>query len=376
MHIVLDARMYGAKQTSGIGLYVQRLTEQLFELDTKNRYTLLLNKAGRDIFQAARAGVNVVPADFGWYSYAEQINIPLILKKIKYDVYHCPHFNLPLLVNRNAVVTIHDLTPKFFPGPRVRHSLIRKIGYETTVRHALAASKKIIAVSDFTKEMITAHYPKVAPKKITVIQQGIDSWYQPVTDVTRRENVKKKYGITDGFILYVGVWRDHKNIETLVGAYEQLPTHLWQRYQLVLAGRPDKNYPEIQKRVSGSRVRNRIITPGFIDQKDLPALYSEAAVFVLPSFIEGFGLVAGEAAACGTPVIASETSAVTEVLGDAAFYFNPHDPTTLRRKIELVLTSPDQLQAMVAQSRLAIAKFTWRRTAQDTLGLYQSVASR
>ena len=75
-------------------------------------------------------------------------------------------------------------------------------------------------------------------------------------------------------------------------------------------------------------------------------------------------------------MIASETSAVTEVLGDAAFYFNPHDPTTLRRKIELVLTSPDQLQAMVAQSRLAIAKFTWRRTAQDTLGLYQSVASR
>src|SRR3989344_7896067 len=376
MHIVIDARMYGAKQTSGIGRYVQRLTEQLFELDKKNQYSLLLNQAGRDTFQSPRADIKVVPADFGWYSFAEQINIPRILKKTKYDVYHCPHFNLPLRVHHDTVVTIHDLTPKFFPGPRVSRSLVRKIGYKVTVRHALTASKKIIAVSNFTKEMITKNYPKVEPEKITVIQHGIDSRYRPVTDVSVREQIKKKYGITSRYILYVGVWRDHKNIETLVSAYEPLASNLKQQYQLVLAGQADQNYPEIKKRVSASPARDRIITPGFIDQNDLPALYSEAAVFVLPSFIEGFGLVAGGAAACGPPGVASETSAVTEVLGDAAFYFNPHDPTTLRRKIELVLTSPDQLQAMVAQSRLAIAKFTWRRTAQDTLGLYQSVASR
>jgi glycosyltransferase involved in cell wall biosynthesis len=183
------------------------------------------------------------------------------------------------------------------------------------------------------------------------------------------------HGISKPFLLYIGVWRDHKNIPGLVKAFELLRKRGID-CQLVLGGNPDPRYPEVIAAVEDSTERDNIILPGFISEQDLPVLYSAAAVFVLPSFAEGFGLVAIEAAACGTPVAASESTSLPEVMGQAARYFDPRRPDAMADVIEPLL-SDQKIRSEIIQAGITkAATYTWEACARQTLAAYQKASSK
>lgn len=364
MKICIDGRMLGAKNTTGIGVYIEKLLENLTKIDTKNSYSILLGPHNFDDVNNPK--VEKILVKSRWYSYFEQLEIPKILYKNKFDLVHFPQFNTPLLYKKKFVTTIHDLTPLYFPGPKVKKSLVRKIAFNKVLNNSLKNSKKIITVSNFTKNEMVKKFN--APEdKIKVTYLGFENNFTKTVD----PEVLNKYKIAKDYIFYLGVFRDHKNLPTLISAFNEIKKE--KDVQLVLGGSLDDRYPEVKQAIDSSPHKKDIVVTDFIPNEDLSAIYSQALLFVLPSFMEGFGLVALEALACQTPVVASNSSCLPEVLGDSAFYFNPEKANELSEQIIKLVNNENLRQDLISRGLEVIQKYNWQECAKQTLAVYESV---
>ncbi|MBN1779466.1 MAG: glycosyltransferase family 4 protein [Candidatus Buchananbacteria bacterium] len=373
MKIGIDARMYGAKNATGIGVYIENLIKNLLAIDQQNQYHLFLKEPEFSQLQFSSQNVIKVKADFPWYSYAEQFKLPKLIKAQKLDLMHFPHFNVPIFYSKPYVLTIHDITPRFFPGPLVKRSAWRKMAYNLVFTTGLRRAKKIISISNHTADNLKKYF-KFNHNKIEIIYPGVTLAGESSADLSK-ETVLQKYGISKPYIFYLGVWRDHKNLPTLISAFEKLKKDYQFDCQLVLGGQADERFSEIQEKISSCEFKSDIVTPGFIDKKDLPILYGSALSFVLPSFEEGFGLVAVESIFYGTPVIASNTTSVPEILGDGGLYFNPDKPTELAELINKIRFDSSLAAKLVENGRQKIFQFNWQKTATKTLAVYNTAYS-
>lgn len=364
--IGIDARMYGAGQT-GIGTYIACLTEHLFRLDTENRYVMFMLEPEYSRYNPP-VNVRKVRVASPWYSWREQLHLPFYLLRERVDLLHVPHFNSPILYFGKTVVTIHDLTPRFFPGHKM-NSFVRRLGFGLVFDAAVKKASRIIAVSHATKNEIL-RFHNVKSEKIAVIHEGIKPFSE---SGPTREAVLAKYGITRPFIFYVGVWRNHKNLVGLLKAFSFLKKRFGDNLLLVVGGREDPHYPEVRGNASSLGLSQNIIYPGFIPEDELSVFFRSASAFVLPSFSEGFGFVALEAASLGTPVVASHIPALKEVLGDGALYFDPNDPRDIAEKIERVLLDKELKKALISRGARRVEKYTWRDSARKTIEVYLSV---
>ncbi|MFC1598713.1 glycosyltransferase family 4 protein [Patescibacteria group bacterium] len=370
MKIGIDARMYGKAQ-SGIGNYIQQITAKIFELDKDNDYYIFLLEPVYSQFQPPHNKIHKIKADSPWYSYSEQTKFLQQLLKYKLDLMHFPHFNAPIFYNRSRIHTIHDITPKFFPGHKQK-SAWRKFAYNLTLKTGLRKSKKIIASSQATKNDIIKHF-NVNPAKIEVILLGTEDHFHVVQNYDKIKEIKAKYKISKPFVFFVSVWRNHKNFEGLIKAFEILKSQYKLDYQLVLGGQADPNYPNINEAIANSAYKEDIITTGFIADKDLPAIYSAAEIFVIPSFYEGFGLIGLEAMACGTPVVSSEVTSLPEIMGEAALYFDPNNHQQMAETINKVLTDQQLKDLLIDKGFNQVKKYSWQKCAQQILKLYQDI---
>jgi len=248
-------------------------------------------------------------------------------------------------------------------------SKFRKWGYDKVFRSTVSKASKIIAVSNNTKNEIVKTFC-VPENKIKVIYEGVDERLKIIENDAIIKEVKQHYGITKPFIFYVGVWRNHKNLEGLISAFEKLKIDHKIPHQLVLGGQEDPHYPNIRETINKSSVKTDIITPGFISDEDLPKLYNACEVFVVPSFIEGFGLIGIEAQKCGAPVISTNTSSMPEVLQDAAIYFNPYNIDEMATRISQVLHNQDLRKNLREKGRENVNRFSWHACAKQTIKLY------
>ncbi|MFA6410603.1 MAG: glycosyltransferase family 1 protein [Candidatus Buchananbacteria bacterium] len=371
MKIVIDARMYGAQSTTGIGAYIKNLTDQLFLIDQKNEYVLLMKEPAYSEFIVPNLRIKKIKVDIPWYSLSEQIKLPWILLRQKADLVHFPHFNASIFYPKKFIVTIHDITPKFFPGPLAKKRLIRKWGYDFIFKTTLKRADKIIAISEHTKKNLIDNF-SVNKDKIITTYLGVSPEFMVPKSEKEILDLKTKYKITKPFIFYVGVWRDHKNLPGLIFAFDELKNHYQLDCQLVLGGKQDFRYPEISQAIKNSKHRSDIILPGFIAENELIAFYQAAKLFVLPSFCEGFGLVALEAMALGTPVAGSNTTSLPEILQDAAIYFNPKDHLAMAKVFNQILTDKNLYQDLKTRGLEQVKKYNWTNCASQTLNIYQS----
>lgn len=373
MLIGIDARMYGGEQT-GIGNYIRNLTENLFPIDKKNSYVLFLLEPEFSRYQISSPQIQKVRVNARWYTWQEQIILPRVLHKIPLDLMHFPHFNAPLLYQGKFILTIHDITQNYFPGLGLKAGLRRKI-YRHVFAHNIKKARKIISVSHYTKKDILKNFPIPSPK-IKVIYEGINPSFQKIEDQKAIANICQKYRITKPFLLYVGVLRDHKNVVGLIKAFLLLIRQFHLDLELVIIGKRDPRYLELNRFMIGKDIKSRIFFPGFVPEKDLILLYNAALIFALPSFREGFGFPPLEAMACGTPVVASQTTSIPEIVGDAALLFDPYNPADIAQKI-LHLYSRKDLQKKLIEKGFARTKsFLWAQCAQQTFKIYNQILSQ
>lgn len=296
-----------------------------------------------------------------------------------FDLVHFPFFdlfflNLPPLINKNTVVTVHDLTPivlaEHFPrGLRGNFKwLIQKT--------ALNFTTAIITVSQASKKDIVK-ITGIDPGKITVTYEAPDERFQKLSDHTKLKAIKHKLSLPDKFLLYVGDVNYNKNIPTLLSAFAKFRgPKLSKDYSLVLAGgafvKSDLvEVKEIRRLINHLEIDNSVVFPGFVSSDDLVGLYNLAAVYIQPSIYEGFGLPVIEALACACPVICGRNSSLPEVAGDAAIYVEETNSEDINSKIISVTNTPrEQFETKcLAQA----AKFSWEKTAKETLKVYEKV---
>jgi len=372
MIIAIDARAWA---WAGVGRYVRNLITGLAEIDRKNTYIILIGPEDLPLWQEnafvqRTDNFSVKTVDSSYYTWREQVIFWQQAKRVRADLWHFPNFNVPVMFRQPYVVTVHDITRFIFPGQR-QQGLLKQIVYEQVFKRAVEQAAGAIFVSNATCNELNA-LPINAPVNTKVIYEGVEEqFYQKISD-TSREKIEKMLNKRN-YLLYVGVWMNHKNLPRLLEAYANIAIK-HKNIDLVLTGNAMPGFVDAKKLAQRLRIDpGRIKFVGHIKDQLLPALYAGAAMLVFPSLYEGFGLPAIEAAACGTPVITANVTSLPEVMGKGAAFVNPENKADIERAIELVLTDNIYRQKLIMFGRNQAKRYLWENCAKQTLEFYQEV---
>ncbi len=365
MKIGIDCRMI---YHSGIGTYLQNLLREFSYLSISEDMENILYG---DVDKLKKYNFTIKEFNFPIYSLQEQLFSPLKLKKERLDLIHFPHYNVPLLYSGEIVVTIHDLIHLLFPQ---YFSFVASRYAHFMLRHVSRKAKKIITDSHSSKRDIIKLL-KVSSKKITVIYPGVSRNYRPIKDEFLIEKIKRKYNITQEFILFVGLLKPHKNIINLIKAFFKLRKNnsLLKNKLVIIGKKKGPYYLKVEELIRKLGLEEEIIFLGKVDADDLLMLYNSARVFILPSFYEGFGLPPLEAMACGIPVITANTSSLPEVVGDAAVMVDPYDIEEMAKAMYTVFTDRNLRKQMIDKGFERVKYFSWENAACQTCKVYKEV---
>ncbi len=372
MRIGIDARFYGGEQSKGLGRYTQMLIEYLASTDDQNEYVIFLQEEGFENWHIQSERFTPVLAPYKWYTFSEQLFMPLLIWKQQVDFMHFPHFNVPLLYRSHFIATIHDLIIIHFPTERATTlgPLLYKIKHfagQMVMRHAVKKAKHIITVSEFSKNDIAQYYG-IEKNRISVTYEAAelekDSSFEDV-------DLKKRYNIEKPYLLYIGNAYPHKNLEVVLDVIKEMSqARAKLPFQMVFVGKEDYFYARLKQKAWAMNIEKYIRFTGFVPDSHLPALYANAVAYIFPSKYEGFGLPPLEAMSAGTPVLAASSSCLPEVLGDAAFYFDPEDISGIIQLVEQVLSSPEYREKMSLSGKIQAERYSWEKMAKQTLEVY------
>jgi len=287
-------------------------------------------------------------------------------RRARDDVMHSPVNVVTVLPNVPQVVTVHDLAflhyPEQYPGMKQRY-------LKAMTRLSVRRAAKVIAVSEATRQDILANY-RCDPDKVVTIPNGVDAEMRvlPESDVRA---FRRTQGLPDEFVLFLGTLQPRKNLETLLKAFGKIAGQV--DWPLVVAGALGWQYERIFQIVRHLGLSARVRFVGHVPGEHLPLWYNAATVFVYPSLYEGFGLPPLEAMACGTPVVASNVSALPEVVGDTGLMVDPLDVDALAGAILSLAGDADLRQQLGQRGRQRAAGFSWRRTVERTVEVYRQV---
>lgn len=356
MHIVIDGRIIN----SSTGRYIERLITYLEKIDTINQYTILVRSKDIDFWIPSAKNFKVIAADFANYSLSEQIGFKKLLETLQPDLVHFCMPQQPVLYRGKVVTTIHDLTLlKTWNSDKqwLVYHLKQAIG-RLVFHKVIQKSLHIITDSHFSKDDIERFDTRVFGK-ISVIYLAADI----------NNNTLKKYDSPySDYLLYVGTYSDYKNIKRLGDAH-QLLLQSNPKLGLILVGRSNK-LTEKTKRYFDQKGYKNIHFTGFISDEERDWLYKNCSAYVFPSLMEGFGLPGLEAMLYGAPVVASNTTSIPEILGEAAEYFDPLNTSNMADVIRKVITDNKLRKKMKTNGFIQVKKYSWQRAASETHAIY------
>ncbi len=386
MKIALNG-IFWNQPTTGSGQYVRALLAALAALESGNEYAVIVPNDGRrsavsgqqsDI--ASRVSVRPTPVTLNRFSenlgkvWFEQITFVNTCERERATLAHVPYFAPPLFPRTRTVVTIHDLIPMMRSMPLYRGSLLVR-AYTQLAAAGAHRADAIIADSECSKRDIVQRLG-IDASRVHVIYLAADARFRPATRA-QIDAVRRKYALPGKMLLYLGGFDQRKNVQVIIKAFAQLRDFYAAGCRLVLAGvilgKDSEFFPDPRRIAREANLPDDAICYiGGIDETDKPALYASATTFLFPSLYEGFGLPPLEAMACGTPVICSDASSLPEIVGDAAITVNPRDTDTWADAIRTVLRDDARRAEMCERGIAQAAKFSWARTAEETLSVYQS----
>lgn len=421
MLIGIDASRANRKYKTGTEWYSYYIIRWLAKLDSKNEYILYTDQPltgglldlttaqyyegdpvprieyDKDGFQKIKSPFNNFrvkvlrwPFKFFW----TQGRLSLEMFCCAPNLLFVPSHTLPIIHPRKSVVTIHDVgfevdkelycdkSLKNKKGHVVLDFLVRiftfgKYGANPldylhwSTNYILRKAKQIITISNFSKSEIIKYFGTKA-EKIEVIPNGYNkSLYVKIEDSAAIQNVLDKYGLNFPYILYVGRIEKKKNIPNLIKAFSEVRhSNKNIKEKLLLVGNASFGYDETRYLIEQLEIDEEVIMPGWIEEKDMPFLYSGATAFVFPSNYEGFGIPLLQSMACELAITASNSSSIPEVAGEACSYFNPNDASDMAAKIEEIITDKAKREDLVEKGKVRVQNYSWQKTAEDILKLF------
>lgn len=397
MIIGIDASRANRQRKTGTEWYSFYLIKNLAIIDKTNIYWLYLNApASPELRAIVKNNPNFIFKYLNWPIHSfwtlGRLSLEMLFKRP--DVLFVPAHTLPLFSPRKTVNTIHDvafvreknlyfseqpkttktgLRPlinffvKIFTWGRYSASSVDYLYWSTNF--ALRQAKKIITVSNFTKQEILNIYPKTKDNKIKVVHNGYNNdLYKPLKDAEKAKAILAKYNLQAPFYLYVGRLEKKKNTPTLIEALSLVRDHHPEiKEKLVLIGNASFGFDEVKYVIEEFDLNNDVLIPGWVDEEDMPYIYNAASAFVFPTKHEGFGIPILESIACGLPTIASDLPVLREVAGEDILYFNQNDKYDIARAMVQIITDTDLRQRLQLQGLKRSENFSWRKCAEETL---------
>jgi glycosyltransferase involved in cell wall biosynthesis len=234
-------------------------------------------------------------------------------------------------------------------------------------------SAKIITVSNFEKNNIAEYFHLKDHNKLKTVHNGVSKHFKPVTDLTELNRVKEKYHLPDRFLFFLGNTDPRKNTKGTLKAFSDFLKQTDLNYRLVMLDFDTVELKKIVHEIGDHQLLDKIILTGYVDDNDLPAIYSQCELFLFPSLREGFGIPILEAMACGVPVITSNTSSMPEIAGDAAHLVNPNCPGEITEGIVKILTEKKYSETLCKKGLKQYKKFSWKIMAEQVLLLYNEL---
>jgi glycosyltransferase involved in cell wall biosynthesis len=378
---------------TGTGQYSLHLLEALAARDDGHTYDVIVDPG---TFRPAGLGERVTfretaswpPAGALRKLLVEQVGFPAGCRRLGAQVAHVPYFAPPVMKPCPVVATVHDLITLLFPEYSASTA---GRAYNALVSAAARRADAIIADSEHSARDIV-RLLGVPEQRVRVVHLAAQPRFRPAERQEDLEGVRLRYGLPERFIFYIGGLNRHKNVGMLLRSFAAVRERLPNPYTLAIAGRSQSGnsavFPDLRQQardlgLSVSEADGNGHTGGspgdvrflrFVPEEDKPLLYGAADLFVFPSLYEGFGLPPLEAMACGAPVVCSRAASLPEIVGDGGLLVDPADAAGLVEAMLAVL-SDETLRAGLRQRGLAqAARFSWRRTAGQTVAVYESLA--
>lgn len=362
-NITIDARWL----VGGIGTYTRHLLSGLQESGNGFRIRAITRTQHKHEVEAVCNQVSILNVPI--YTAREQWKLPRMASGC--DLLHVPHYNAPVFTGVPLVITLHDII--HLSHASYRRSYKSRLYARPMLKWITRKARHIITVSEYSRVQIIERL-RVPPEKVTAIHNGVNDDFVPLDRHIARKAAAETLGFTDPYVLYVGSLKKYKNVSALLKAFAHCAAN--KTHRLLIVGDSSRRKDDLRSEAAALGIAARTTMVHDIDQRLIPALYSAAEVFVMPSTMEGFGLPVIEAMACGTPVISSDAACLPEVGGDAALYFDPHSPTQLANHLDTMLGSNEMRQQFRDQGLRRARQFTWRECVSKHMEVYRRVLQK
>lgn len=370
MRIAIDASTISTQ--GGPRAYVLGLLDALGRIDRENEYIIFYNDPvhlGRFPWARELVLLGKSPLRRLW---REHVAVAMACRREKVDLLHGPKSAVPFWSPCPTVVTLHDLIPITHPETETRAA---QLYWRLQIPIAARRASFIITDSDHARNEIVEMFG-IPDQRIAVTPLGYPPAMDALPEPVRAAEVRRRYGLPDSYILYVGTIQPRKNLDMLIEAYARLKREGSAPQKLVIVGRKGWLYETLFARISSRGIENDILFTGFVPDEELPDLYDGACLFVYLSLFEGFGLPPLEAMARGVPVVTSNTTSLPEVVGGAGITVSPGNLDDVVDGMRRVLLDDATAGRLRQAGRLRARQFSWERTARETLAIYRQVAGQ
>ena len=337
-------------------------------MDKDNKYYLIIN---RDQNVDARSGT-LVYVKSPPLSILQQLEISKIVRRINPDIYYATYFlDIPLLLPKRVklITSIYDLAFSYFPEQS--RTIFHRLYYEIFIRLALRKSAGVLVQSDHTKSDLEEHFRYMDACRI---YPGFEA--SRLTSNRDFGYISSKYGVKKPYLLYVGANKPHKNLKSLVNAFNTVVMNNNRlNLSLIIAGPIEKTFYDIEQDVAKLDITRRVSITGYVSNEELALLYENAFAYVSPAYLEsGYCYPVLEAQAAGKPVLVSEID-LKELCGESALYFNPYDTSDLVEKLQVMIESDSLREELGRLGKENVKKFTARRCASEILKYFEAIHS-
>jgi glycosyltransferase involved in cell wall biosynthesis len=362
----------------GVGTYTRNVVRALSRQDHENHYCLLGTPERAAEIGFLPPNFQVVPLRDPRASVASYLEYRRVVKRLRCDLVHIPHlFWMPRHLRCPYVMTVHDVLEHLSHARGL--SAIRRAMHFKLTQRVLRGASRIFAVSAFTKDEIVNLF-RIPARHIEVIYNAIDERFLHghASDADRKF-LAERYQVSFPFLLYAGRISPHKNVVRIIEAFSALKAELakedkYPDLKLIIIGDELSKNPDLRRTVVRGGVQNDVRFLGFVPIEVLRVFYDAAKVFVFPSLYEGFGLPPLEAMAHGTPVLASNTSSLPEVVGNAAVLVNPENVFEIMHALHRVLLDQSLREKLKRCGYEQVQKFSWDIAARELINTYKEVA--
>lgn len=371
MKIGIDATSVTEK-SAGFKRYLMQLVKGLAKIDKKNDYILFINRRAYNLIAINQLNFKNIkvytPPKI--HFYWGQVYFPLKIMFEKLDLLFSPVSAPPILCSVKKCVVLHDLA--FFLFPETIKNTFALFYWKFFMLHGIKKAENIITDSKSTKSYLMKHL-YVPEKKIEVIYGFINNEFKKIKDDNVIKSVKEKYSLPRKYILYVGTIEPRKNISTLIKAYHKIRKESLIKHSLVIVGKKGWGYSNIFETIKELNLEDDIIFTGYVPDKDLPALYNAADLFVYIPLHEGFGYPPLEAMCCEIPVVVSNTSSLPEIVGDGGVLVDPYNVDEIAEQI-IKLLNNEQLRKKIANEGYIRSKnFPMERSINKLLEVFRNI---